>query len=262
MALAVSAVVLAKGVAVVVELVEGRDPVAAVEAARREAMLSRRRAGDRPRQRARRVQRPHARPARRSHRSRWSSSDAVDGGRSGRSTFRWRSSHRRSTSIERDACWRRALDGEFGDAAAITSAFRLGPQRIERAATAASTRGPSPGGPARGRRHPRRRPAAERGRAATARPAHRARRRLVRPRRDAARSRPPSTRSRRACGIGPLVLDGWQSAARWRPRRRPDGDVLRTERHRQDARGRGHRPRAGCRPAHRRPGDRRRQVHR
>ena len=38
---------------------------------------------------------------------------------------------------ERVACWSRALNGELRDPGAATAAFRLGPQRIERAATAA-----------------------------------------------------------------------------------------------------------------------------
>jgi hypothetical protein len=38
---------------------------------------------------------------------------------------------------ERVECWTRALDGELDDPGPATAAFRLGPQRIERAATAA-----------------------------------------------------------------------------------------------------------------------------
>ena len=55
-------------------------------------------------------------------------------------------------------------------------------------------------------------------------------------------SRRPSTSSRRACGTGPSSSMGGRCGTRGRPWRRPDGDVLRAERHRQDPRRRGHRP--------------------
>ena len=111
---------------------------------------------------------------------------------------------------EREACWRRALDGEFGDAAAITSAFRLGPQRIERAATAARLAARHRGGPLERRRHPRRRPAAERGRPRNASPAGSSRVAgwsdlVVTPAVSAALREVTARVRHRA-----LVLDGWQ----------------------------------------------------
>jgi hypothetical protein len=145
-ALAASAVVLAKGVAVVVELAEGRDAVAAVEAARREAMLT---GGG--------LVIDHVNVLVDSNVPTLDQLAAapipvVVVGRG-----RWRPEWAEHVplalvappldEVERDACWTRALGGEFGDAAAITSAFRLGPQRIERAATAARLAARHRGGP-------------------------------------------------------------------------------------------------------------------
>ena len=136
-ALAVSAIVLARGVAVVVELADGRDAIAAVWAASREAMLT---GGGLV-----------IDPVNLLVGSGAPTLDLLAGGSFpvvvvGRG--RWRPEWATQVPLalvappldegERDACWRRALDGEFADAAAITSAFRLGPQRIERAAMAAS----------------------------------------------------------------------------------------------------------------------------
>jgi hypothetical protein len=145
-ALAVSAVVLATGVALVVDLTEGGDPVATVEAASREAMLI---GGGLV------IDHVHV---------------LVDGGSRcldrlaagpfpvvviGRGRWRPEWAHHVPLALvappldesERDGCWRRALDGDFGEAAAVTSAFRLGPQRIERAATAARLAARHRGGP-------------------------------------------------------------------------------------------------------------------
>ena len=137
-ALAASAIVVATGAAVIAELPEGRDPVSIVEAASQEAMLVN----------GGLVVDPVDVLVDASSRSRFLDRLAeapfpvVVVGRG-----RWRPewSHHVPLALvapaldenEREACWRRALDGEFGDAALATSAFRLGPQRIERAATAA-----------------------------------------------------------------------------------------------------------------------------
>ena len=160
--------------------------------------------------------------------------------------------------------WRDALGDDLPeglDAAAATEPFRLGPEQVDRAATAAllfgrvrrktARRGKPPGG----------RALPERRRARTARPPHPAARRLGR--HDPARAHDRHVReiAERATQRE-RVLEEWQMGGRRAGDRGIVALFVRRVRHRQDDGRRGARRSARPRPLHDRPGDGRRQVHR